>query len=298
MKRWRLFVTLFLVAGLPILLVVGVYLKEIRDLATWGRTNPLGGVADTLMDKVETQFHDGHEQIHTLADEPGLTGPAAAETLARYDDYIQSGRFKALFVALADGRTLTDPAALPEGWMHSVPAAPEAGLSEVFTDPDGALVVAITAPVEGAGGWVTGLFDVSRVLGESVLDRMRLAEYGQAFLVDRDGRIFLSADRALVGRSLDDLGLARAAGAEGLYEAGGWRQADGEPHYVALAPSHGYYEGPQNAWRAGLMVPERVVAGRSHGMSTWVGGVVVAIVLISGGLFLVLRHSVTGAPRA
>ncbi len=297
MKRLRLAVTLVLVAGFPIALVVWVFVHEIRDLSAWGRINPLGGVADTLMDKVETQFHDGHEQIHTLASDPDLTGPAAPEALARYDPYVQSGRFKALFVALSDGRRLTVPPALPESWGRLLPASPEAGLSEVLTDPDGALVVAITAPVEGAGGWVTGLFDVSAVLGESVLDRMRLAEYGQAFLVDGDGRIFLSADRALVGRSLDDLGLARAAGAEGVYEAGGWRQGDGQPHYVALAPSHGYYEGPQNAWRAGLMIPESVVAGRSQNMTVWVGAVVVAVLLISAALILVLRHSVKGAPR-
>jgi hypothetical protein len=297
MKRLRVLVTLFLVAGFPIALVVWVFVHEIRDLSAWGRINPLGGVADTLMDQVETQIHDGHEQIHILASDPDLAGPAAAEALGRYDPYVRSGRFKALFVALSDGRRYSLPAALPAGWEGLVPGPPEAGLSELAADPDGALVVAITAPVTDARGWVTGLLDVSAVLGESVLDRMRIAEMGQAFLVDREGHIFLSADRALVGHSLVDLGLARGAGAGRVYEAGDWRTEGGEPHYVALAPSHGYYEGPQNGWRAGLMVPESVVAERSEGMAGWVAAVVVAVFVITAGLVLVLRHSMKGAPR-
>jgi len=298
MQRLRLAVTLFLVAGFPIGLVVWVFVHEIRDLSAWGRTNPLGGVADTLMDQVETQIHNGQEQIHTLADEPDLAGPAPDEVLARYDPFVQSGRFKALFLALADGRRFTVPPALPADWDRMVPGPPVAGLSNLAADPDGALVVAMTAPVAGARGWVTGLFDVSAVLGDSVLDRMQVARMGQAFLVDGEGRIFLSADRALVGRSLADLGLARAAGTDGLYEAGDWRGDGGAPHYVALAPSHGYYEGPQNGWRAGLMVPESVVAGRSRSMAFWVGVVVASVLAITAGLIVILRHSIRGAPPA
>jgi hypothetical protein len=298
MKSLRLALTLILVAGFPIGLVVWVFVHEIHDLNAWGRTNPLGGVADTLMDQVETQIHAGHEQIDTLADDPDLTGPAPDEVLARYDPFVSSGRFKALFVSLADGRRFTMPPGLSADWDRLVPGPPEAGLSKLTADPDGALVVAMTAPVTGARGWVTGLFDVSAVLGDSVLARMRIARMGQAFLVDGDGRIFLSADQALVGRSLADLGLAQAAGADGLYEAGDWRADGGEPHFVALAPSHGYYEGPQNAWRAGLMVPESVVAGRSAGMSFWVGVVVATVLAITAGLTVILRHSMRGAPPA
>lgn len=298
MQRLRLAVTLFLVAGFPIGLVVWVFVHEIRDLSAWGRTNPLGGVADTLMDQVETQIHDGHGQIHALADDPDLPGPRAAEALARYEPFVQSGRFKALFVALADGRRFTVPPALPADWDRMVPGPPAAGLADLAADPEGALVVAMTAPVAGGRGWVTGLFDVSAVLGESVLDRMQIARTGQAFLVDGEGRIFLSADRALVGRHLVDLGLGRDAGSAGLYEAGDWRANGGEPHYVALAPSHGYYEGPQNAWRAGLMVPESVVAGRSRSMTFWVGMVVATVLAITAGLAVILRHSVRGAPPA
>lgn len=298
MKRLRVLVTVFLVAGFPIALVVWVFVHEIRDLSAWGRINPLGGVADTLMDQVETKIHDGHEQVHMLASDPDLTGPAAAEVLSRYDPLVQSGRFKALVVALADGRRYRIPPALPAGWDGLLPVSPEAGLSELAAGPEGAWVVAITAPVTDAGGWVTGLLDVSAVLGESVLDRMRIAQMGQAFLVDREGRIFLSADRDLVGRSLDELGLARTAGADGVYEADNWRSDGGEPHYVALAPSHGYYEGPQNGWRAGLMVPESVVAGRSGNMTVWVSVTVAAVLLITAGLIAVLRHSMRGAPPA
>jgi hypothetical protein len=298
MKRLRLAVTVFLVAGFPIGLVVWVFVHEIHDLSAWGRINPLGGVAATLMDQVETQIHAGHEQIQSLADDPDLAGPAAAEALARYDPIVRSGRFKALFVSLADGRRFTLPAALPAEWDRLVPGPPGAGLSELTAGPDGALVVAMTAPVSGARGWVTGLFDVSVVLGTSILDRMGIARTGQAFLVDGAGRIFLSADRALIGRSLVDLGLAPAAGADAPFEAGDWRASGGEPHYVALAPSHRYYEGPQNAWRAGLMVPESVVAGRSQGMTFWVGVVVAAVLAITAALALILRHSVRGAPPA
>jgi len=314
MKRWRLIVTLFLVAGLPILLVVGVYLWEIRDLAAWGRTNPLGGVADTLMDRVETLVHQGQEQIGTLAADPELAGPDAEAVLARYDPLVRSGAFKALAVSLQDGRRLTLPETLPEDTASLVPARATPGVSDLKPHPDGTWVVVMTAPIaapaivghpgtsgisgSGAGGWVTGLFDVSEVLGATLLGRMQMNRWGQAFLADGRGVIFLSGDQALVGRTLDDLGLARTAGAREVYEADGWRNAGGEPHYVALAPSHGYYEGPQNGWRAGLILPESVVRGRSANMTGWVAWAVAVVVVVTAGLLLVLRRSMTGPVRS
>lgn len=310
MKRWRLIVTLFLVAGLPILLVLAVFLREIKDLGAWGRTNPLGGVADTLMDKIETRIHQAREQVDLVAADPEIAGPYAQAALARYEPIVGAGSFKALVVHLKDGRSLTLPEALPDGTGPLVPVPAAAGVSALKAHPDGTWVMAMTAPIAapgdapaglpagaGANGWVTGLFDVSGAIGDALLGRMQVNRWGQAFLADAQGVIFLAGDDALVGRKLDDLGLERTAGAREVYEADGWRTETGAPHFVALAPSHGYYEGPQNGWRAGLILPESVVRGRSDRMTAWVVTAVVAVLVITAGLMLVLRRSMTGPVR-
>jgi len=299
-KGWRLFAALTLAAGLPIVLVVWAYLKEIADLGAWGRMNPLGGVAARLMDQVETRIDAGRAQIRALAAEPGLGDPAlAASGLARYEPYLASGHFRALILRLDDGRRLSRPDAppLPAGALAGDPPAP--GISDLLAMPDGGWVLAVTEPLAGArrGAWVTGLFDVSAVLGQTMVDRMRVARWGEAFIADGDGRIFLSANRGLVGRSLADLGLDRAGAADGLYVADGWRDARSHPHFVALADSHGYYEGPQNGWRVGVLVPEAVVGARSRSLSAWIGVIIAVVVAITAGLGLVLRHSMRGAAR-
>jgi hypothetical protein len=299
-KGWRLFAALSLAAGLPIVLVVWAYLKEISDLGAWARMNPLGGVAARLMDQVETQIDRGRAQIRAVADDPEVADPAsAAPALARYEPYLASGRFKALILKLDDGRRLSRPEAvpLPPGALADDPPAP--GISELIATPDGGWVLAVTEPLAGGGrgAWVTGLFDVSAVLGQSMVDRMRVARWGEAFIADREGRIFLSANPGLLGRSLGDLGLDRARATNGLYTADGWRDNREHPHFVALAESHGYYPGPQNGWRVGLLVPEEVVGARSRGLSAWIGVIIAAVVAITVGLGLVLRHSMRGAPR-
>lgn len=301
MKRWRLFAALFLAAGLPIVLVVWAYLREIADLGAWARMNPLGEVAARLMDRVERQIHSGQEQIQTLAADPALADPGGAgEALRQYDPYVRSGRFRALALELAGGGRYTVPPVLPAAYGGQWPGRSAAGVSELLPGPEGGWVVAMTAPLGAADaprGWLTGLFDVSAVLGDAMVDRMRVARWGEAFLVDREGRIFLSANRDLVGRSLGELGLERAPAADGAFAVEGWRDDSGRPHFVAVAPSQGYYEGPQNAWRVGLMVPEDVVGARSRNLTVWLGMIVAAVLAITTGLVLVLRHSMRGAPR-
>jgi hypothetical protein len=289
------------VAGIPIGLSLWVYLREIVDLKTWGRTNPLGGVAARLMDQVETQIYSGQQQIQSVAADPALSDPATAgEALARYSPYIQTGRFVALAVEFPDGGRFTVPAALPAGVEAVWPSGGKEGLSALLTGPDGHRVVAMTAVLAGRkapGGRLTGLFDVTQVVGAAMLDRMRVARWGEAFIADADGRIFLSANPGLTGRTLGDLGLGNAPGEDGLYQADGWQAPDGSRHFVALAGSHGYYEGPQNGWRVGLMVPEAVVGQRSQSMSRWIAVIILVILALTAGLLMVLRHSLRGAPR-
>lgn len=301
MKGWRLFAALFLAAGLPIAVVVWAYLQEIADLGAWGRMNPLGEVAARLMDQVESQIHAGQQQVQMVAADPALLRPgAAAETLMQYDPYVRSGRFRALALELEGGSRHTVPAVLPAAWRGSWPGRSAAGVSELLPGPDGGWVVAITTPLGASDvprGWLTGLFDVSTVLGEAMVDRMRVAQWGEAFIADGNGRIFLSANRGLVGRSLGELGLERAGAADGLQVTDGWRDARGRPHFVALADSHAYYEGPQNGWRVGLMVPEGVVGARSRNLAVWIGVIIAVVLAITAGLGLVLRHSMRGSPR-
>lgn len=285
---------------MPIGLSVWAYLREIVDLKTWGRTNPLGGVAARLMDQVETQIYSGQQQIQSMAADPALTEPATArEALLRYTPYIDSGRFRALAVELPGQGRFTVPAELPAD-LAPWPSGGGAGISELMPGPGGNQVLAITALLAGPkapGGRLIGLFDVSRVLGAAMLDRMRVARWGEAFIADRDGRIFLSANPGLTGRTLAELDLARNPGEDGLYLADGWRAADGSRHFVALAGSHGYYQGPQNGWRVGLIVPEAIVGQRSQRMSVWIVVIICVILALTAGLVLVLRHSLRGAPR-
>jgi hypothetical protein len=289
------------VAGVPIAIGVFAYLREIVDLGAWGRMNPLGGVAARLMDQVETQIYSGQQQIESVAADPALSDPATArDALRQYEPYIRSGRFKALAVELPGGGRFTVPDVLPEGLEGGWPRGGGAGISELLPGPDGGHLLAITALLTGPkapGGRLVGLFDVSRVLGASMVDRMRVARWGEAFIADGEGRIFVSANPSLKGRTLADLDLAREPGEDGLYTADGWQGPDGTPHFVALAGSHNYYQGPQNAWRVGLIVPEAVVGQRSRGLKVWIVVIICTVLVISAGLALVLRHSMRGAPR-
>lgn len=300
-RRFRLIATLILVAGVPVAIGVWAYLQEIADVGAWGRMNPLGGVAARLMDQVETQVYSGQQQIQSVAADPDLADPAAAgAALKRYAPYIQSGRFRALVVELPGGGRYSVPEVLPKGLEGGLPAGGGTGISGLLVADDGGELVAITALLAGPkapGGRLVGLFDVSRVLGEAMVDRMRVARWGEAFIADGDGRIFVSANPGLKGRTLADLDLAQSPGADGLYTAAGWSGPDGTPHFVALAGSHNYYEGPQNAWRVGLIVPEAVVGQRSRGLTAWIWVIIGLVLVISTGLLLVLRHSMRGAPR-
>jgi hypothetical protein len=293
--------TLVLAVVLPIGLVLWVYVHEIRDLGTWGRMNPLGVVASRLMDQVETQINAGQQQIQTVAADPALADPAQArEALRRYATYVDSGRFKVLALEFPDGTRYTLPEAPPGSWRADMTGRPAEGVSELIPGPDGGWLLAMSAPLGGADapeGRLTGLFDVSGVLGQAMLDRMQVARWGEAFIADREGRIFLSANPGLEGHSLAELGLAGKAGPDGLYTAEDFRTADGQRHFVAVAESHGYYEGPQNGWKVGLMVPESVVGARSRGMTTWIQAVIASVLVITAALALVLRHSMRGAPR-
>lgn len=283
---------------LPIGLVLWAYLHEIVDVGAWSRMNPLGGVAARLMDQVETQIYAGQQQIQTMAADPTLADPeAAAEALGRYAPYLRSGRFKALAVDLPGSGRYTLPEALPAAWRGAWPAAGRDGVSELVADPEGGWVIVMVAPLADPNGHLAGVFDVSAVLGSAMVDRMRVARWGEAFIADGEGRIFLSANPGLTGHSLAELGLAHTTGTEGLYVADGWRDDRGQRHFVALADSHGYYQGPQNAWRVGLMVPEAVVGERGRGLTRWIAAVMVAVLVITAGLAMVLRHSMRGAPR-
>ncbi|MBI5136323.1 MAG: cache domain-containing protein [Nitrospirae bacterium] len=292
MKRRGVFWRVLLVVGVPILVILFTFGRELADIAVLDRQNPLNGVASTLLERVDRHIRDATELVDLMASAMAMAEVSAEPPLSDYGEYVRSGPFFAL-ARVGPGAPRTWPDPPPDGLGAAWLGGPAVGVSKLFTLPDGRPALTIATPLgDGARGHLVALFDVARVLGAGEVERMRVARQGEAFVVDEGGRVILSANRHLLGRTLGELGLATPG--PGGEQMDRWLAADGTPYLVGLARNPGWYQGPHHGWMVGLVAPEAQVLGRNLGMKRYLGAVMVAIVVISGALLLLLRRSVRG----
>jgi hypothetical protein len=283
----------FLVAGIPIMVILWTFLKEIIDIGALDRRNPLGDVAATLLERVDTRFRQAGESVEHIGTALALTAPEAVFSLNDYAAYVDGGAFLALTRVTGDGRLTTYPNPLPSALDAWSPKEQVFGMSALLSLADGVQGVAIAVPVGGpdvSRGRVVGLLNVSTVLGRDEVGRMRVATGGEAFVADGGGRIILSANRHLMGRMVSELGI-------GFTEQGGrWVSPDGVPYLLGMAKNPGWFDGPHRDWAVGLLAPEAALLERNAHMRRKVVLVMVVVMLVTIALVAVLRRSV-GARR-
>ncbi len=290
----RLFWTLMVAVGVPTGVVFWSLLYQLDDIGALHQQNPLTGVAATLLDRLDQRIRTGAEMMERIAGRMAASQTAPTEALPHYAEYVHSGPFLALSVALPDGRVSTYPSELPDalGAAWSRTFAP--GMSDLIHLPGGAMAVTMSAPVAGdRPARVVGLFDVQSVLGRGELDRMRVASGGEAFVADESGRVILSANRHLIGYGLSDMGLSAPLEPENTV-GGRFVDANGRTYLTALAANPGWYRGPHRRWLVGLLAPEQALHSRTAGMEYYLRWVLVAVVIITGGMIWVLRRSYRG----
>jgi len=281
----RLWVAALLVAGVPLAITLLTFLREIIDLSVLTRTNPLQEVASSLVQRVDLRLAEAGAKMRAVAGDPS----AHDAGLAVYAPFVENGPFAAVSVTHARQRSLL-PAGTPLADDPVWEALPEDGFSPLRFLADGRPVVAVVVTGEG-GRKAVGMVDLERLLGHDLVDRMRLARWGEVFIAAPDGRIFLSARRELVGRRVTDLGLRPVAGAEGV-----WRDGNGTDHWVGLADATGAGSAARG-WRVGLTVPETVQATRNRGTQTAVWAIIGAVLTVTAGLLAVFLHSLRGPAR-
>ncbi len=304
MRSTRLILTLLLVAGIPIGLFLWGLLAEWRSLGLMSQRNPLEAVATDLMERVDQRMSGAQSLLVQLSTDPNLGGalsPAESAPLQTaldsYRMWVTEGVFLALAVVPAKG----DPAALFSDevdhrtagrgplaldWRR-LPLVPPESHSAPVWQVSGRPVVALEATLD-RGAVLVGLVDLQRLIGQEQVARMKLAQWGEAFLADGNGRIFVSAHPELLGQHLQDLGWTEAGSTRR------WTDDGGEELWVVLAGAHPSHIGPQQVWQVGLTVPTRVVAGRSTEFQWHVVLIGLLVILITAGMIWVLRRSVTG----
>lgn len=304
MSRRSLGWTVFLVAGVPILVTLLTLLKEVVDIGVMDTQNPLGEVAETLLDRVDHRFRDGAKAVDWMASAITLSSPDDPISLKDFAAHVGSGPFLALAHLSADGVVReTYPEAF-SGWGESWLGLEVQGLSELISHPDGDLAVAIAAPLD-SGGRVVGLFDVSTVLGTGEVRRMQVAASGEAFVADGAGRVILSANAHLLGRNLAELGLTRAGAGPTAAEPATaddavssrthhWTAPDGTLFLVGMAHNPGWFQGPHQHWQVGLAAPREAFLARNQKMRRRVILIMVVVTLITLGMIAVLRRSLIG----
>jgi hypothetical protein len=223
--------------------------------------------------------------VRALAADPDARG----EGLAVYAPFVDTGPFVVLSVTHKNQRTVL-PASTPLADDPVWTDLPPDGFSPLRFLADGRPVMAVVVTGEG-GRRAVGMVDLQRLLGRDLMDRMRVAHWGEAFIAAPDGRIFISARRELVGRRVSELGLHPGEdGAEGV-----WRDDAGAAHWVGLAEAAD--DGSARGWRVGLTVPEAVQATRNR-HTQWSLWTIIGVVLtVTGGLLAVFLHSLRGPAR-
>ncbi len=290
----RMWWTLLLVAGVPILMTLWTFVYELSDIGSMDRQNPLEEVAATLLDRVDQRLRTGVQMVDVIAAELAESDLPPTDMIGNFSEYVLAGPFLALSVSQQDGGFAVYPARLSDDIGRSWAALEGHGMSPLMVLPGGAQAVAISTPVgDGLRGTVVALFDVETVLGRNEVARMRVARDGEAFVADGDGRVILSANPHLVGRSVDEMGLfPNSTGEERA--AGRFTGADGRVYLVGIAGNPGWYKGPHQEWKVGLVAPEQSLLNRNDGMKRYLWAVIAAIVLISIGMLFVLRRSIRG----
>lgn len=281
-RRVRFVGVVLLVVGIPLAVILLTFAREWVDIDALSGQNPLSDVANGLMERMDSRIAQAERALLGMATDPALV--EAGADLSAYNGFVTSGPFLAVGYYPVSAAF---PGILPADWSGGWPASPRNG-HEPVTLADGRQVLVLSA--NNGGRRVVGLFDLQRVLGRDLVNRMHMANWGQVFLATRDGRIFLSANRELVGMQVADLPMAGA-------QNGQWVDAQGEAHFMLVQDNPGLYPGAQKGWKLGLSMPARYVTARAGRQKLWVGGIISVIVVISAALALVLRHSVRGRAR-
>ncbi len=291
----RMWLTLLLVAGVPIVVTLWTFLHELSDIGAMDSQNPLEEVAATLLDRVDQRIRNGARMVDLIAGELAESDRSPTEVIGDFSEYVHAGPFLALSVGLQGGEAATYPPTLPDEIGHQWTRSQSHGISPLTVLPGGAQAVTMSSPVgdDSRGAAVVGLFDVETVLGRREVARMRVARNGEAFIADGSGRVILSANRHMLGRSIDEMGLT-LTGTDKNQFTGRFTGADGQTYLVGMAGNPGWYKGPHQQWTVGLVAPEQSLLTRNNGMKRYLWAVITAILLITVGMVFVLRRSIRG----
>lgn len=282
-RRGRFIGVVLFVAGIPLAVILLTFAREWVDLGALANQNPLTDVANGFMERMDRRIAGAEQALSAMTTDPALD--TAGADLSAYRHFTTPGPFLAVAYYPAGASA---PHVLPAGWSGGWPATTHDGSLPV-TVQGGSQALVLTA--NHGGRRAVGLFDLSGVLGRDLINRMRMAGWGEVVLATPDGRIVLAADPKMVGMQIADLPMMNA-------RDGKWVDEKGETHFMLVQENPGLYPGARKGWKVGLSVPARYVAARSSQQKLWVSGIIAAIVIISAGLVFVLRHSVQGRSRS
>lgn len=198
-----------------ILVVSAVAYQQVVGSLIIARDQELATVA---AQRVSERLDNYANILSVLSNDPGL---AAADPAQRYrvlnDASLQLEPFDAgVYVMDASGRIVTSypnsaqtttPVNL-DPYFRSVRASRAPAFSDILDQPDSAdsLIVVLVPILSSTGdfsGALVGAFGLeNRQLGQGIISGLRIGEEGQAYLVDRQGRVIFHPDPALSGRDV------------------------------------------------------------------------------------------------
>lgn len=203
-----------LMLGLVLLVSAVAYQQVVGSLIT-ARDEELATVA---AQRVSERLDNYANILAVLGNDPSLTAPDPAQRYRVLNDAsLQLEPFDAgVYVMDASGRIITSypdsaQAATPinlDPYFRSVRASRAPAFSDILDQPGAAdslivVLVPILTPTGDFAGALVGAFGLeNRQLGEGIISGLRIGEEGQAYLVDRQGRVIFHPDPALSGRDV------------------------------------------------------------------------------------------------
>ncbi len=198
-----------------ILVVSAVAYQQVVGSLIIARDQELATVA---AQRVSEKLDNYANILAVLSNDPGLIAadPAQRDRVLN-DASLQLEPFDAgVFVLDASGRVVT---AYPDSkqsvtpvnldpYFRSVRASHAPAFSDILDQPGSAdsliaVLVPILTPTGDFAGALVGAFGLeNRQLGEGIVSGLRIGEEGQAYLVDRQGRVIYHPDPALSGRDV------------------------------------------------------------------------------------------------
>jgi signal transduction histidine kinase len=198
-----------------ILVVSAVAYQQVVGSLIIARDQELATVA---AQRVSEKLDNYANILAVLSNDPGLASADPAQRFRVLNDAsLQLESFDAgVYVMDASGRIVTSypDSAQPETpvnldpYFRSVRASRAPAFSDILDQPGSAdslivvLVPILTSTGDFAGALVGAFGLENRQLGEGIVSGLRIGEEGQAYLVDRQGRVIFHPDPGLSGRDV------------------------------------------------------------------------------------------------